>query len=478
MQRNLKKLAIIGGGIAGACSAGLLSENGYETIIFEKNSGLGGCAGSFKRQDFIFNIGATTVAGLLDDFPVKRLLSKLNVLKLIKIVDPGVVIHTPKGVINRFGCLERTIDEINRVFYNKGNLRFWSTVYNTTFDILKFNYYHNFYSFKGNIKSIIRMKHIIFKYFRHFLISAEKGLREFLNQIDKDYYDFMDAHVKIVAQSNIKEVNFLTLLLSLGYPFTGIGYSEIGMGGLINSIAQKSEIQCNSEIKAIYKSSDRFILKGDFGEEIFDSLILAFPIFENMHVFRDEKIKKFFEKYIHLNTDNSAVLVYGVVKNFHPTNIFHLLILNRPLPDTSSKYIFISFYPSSINGNEYITFTVSTHTKTSYWMNLKREDYDKKKKQLNINILKLMDKLFGIGIDKILLSFVATPETFYRYLNRRSVGGIPITKKNAFFRILSNVTPFKNLYLVGDNSFCYQGWIGISIGIYNLLCNIYEKIRT
>ncbi|MCX8033716.1 MAG: hypothetical protein N3A00_00170 [Thermodesulfovibrio sp.] len=80
-----------------------------------------------------------------------------------------------------------------------------------------------------------------------------------------------------------------------------------------------------------------------------------------------------------------------------------------------------------------------------------------------------MKETFELENKSFILSFLATPETFFRYLGRRSVGGIPITRENVFWRIPSNFTPFNNLYLVGDSYFSYQGWIGISMGLRNLM---------
>jgi phytoene dehydrogenase-like protein len=90
--------------------------------------------------------------------------------------------------------------------------------------------------------------------------------------------------------------------------------------------------------------------------------------------------------------------------------------------------------------------------------------------------LDIVKDTFNIDKSKIILSFSATPETFYKYINRRSVGGTPVEIQNPFWKIPSNFTPFKGVYLVGDSFFSYQGWIGISLGILNLLIGLNEKI--
>ena len=43
-------------------SAAILSKQGFATLIESQQSG--GCAGTFKRKNYIFDVGATQVAGL------------------------------------------------------------------------------------------------------------------------------------------------------------------------------------------------------------------------------------------------------------------------------------------------------------------------------------------------------------------------------------------------------------------------------
>ena len=469
--------AVIGGGIAGVCTAELLSQRGYNVVLFEKSGNIGGCAGSFYRNGFRFNIGATTVAGLLLDYPVRKILSSFNLLNELKFKNPGLIIHTERGKIKRYLNLKETIEEINCIFPHKNNEKFWKTVYDVTNSVLCHEYLCNFSDFKKSFKTFWNIKNLIFKNFTHFLIPAKTGLKLFFDRIDKDYYDFMDSHVKIVSQSSIERINFLTLLISLGYAFTGIGYPKNGMGGLIKSILKITPYYLKSEIEKIKKFSDGYLIKGSFGEEKFENIVIACPILENTEIFEDKALRDFFYRYKNLITDNSAFLVYGVLKQFYPEEIFNLIINSELIPFATSRYVFVSFEnPVFLDNIQYVPFTASVHTSLKYWINLSKEDYDKRKALVEKSIINIIKETFKIDDRNFVLSFCATSETFYKYLGRRSVGGIPIERKNPFWRILSNFTPFKGLYVVGDSSFSYQGWIGISMGILNLLKGLNEKI--
>lgn len=466
--------AVVGGGIAGVLAAKLLSKRGFRVELFEKHSSLGGCAGSFTRNGLVFNVGATTVPGLFPNYPVRDFLEEFNALHGVEILEPSMVVHTERGFIRRYGDLERTIEEIEKIFPHRKNREFWSLVYKVTSEILKGDYYHNFNSPLGIVKSLLSMKRQIIKYHRLYMTPAIKGINYYFGQISREYLKFMNGHVKIVAQCSLEEVNMITLMLSLGYPFTGVGYAKEGMGSLLNFISKDINCHFKNEISSIRKNSEGYILRGNNFEEIFKGVILAMPIFENLKIIENREMQKYLNRFNKLQSDNSAVVLYGVLEGLDQRELFHLCLLEKPLPYTTSPYLFFSF--SAPQKEKRLTFTASTHTTTEIWKNLRREEYENRKTLLKEKILESLSKIFSIDKTSIKEAFLATPESFYRYLNRRSVGGIPVKRENSLWRIPSNFTPFRGFYLAGDSFFCYQGWLGISLGIKNLIGNLNEKI--
>ncbi|MFZ4566764.1 MAG: C-3',4' desaturase CrtD [Prochlorococcaceae cyanobacterium] len=57
-------VAVIGGGIAGLTAAALLARHGRPVVLLEAHHQTGGCAGTFRRGPWTFDVGATQVAGL------------------------------------------------------------------------------------------------------------------------------------------------------------------------------------------------------------------------------------------------------------------------------------------------------------------------------------------------------------------------------------------------------------------------------
>ncbi|WP_035984259.1 C-3',4' desaturase CrtD [Leptolyngbya sp. KIOST-1] len=59
-----RRVVVIGAGIGGLTAAALLAHRGYAVRVFDQAQVAGGCASTFRRRGFTFDVGATQVAGL------------------------------------------------------------------------------------------------------------------------------------------------------------------------------------------------------------------------------------------------------------------------------------------------------------------------------------------------------------------------------------------------------------------------------
>ncbi|MFS6819497.1 FAD-dependent oxidoreductase [Synechococcus lacustris Tous-12m] len=57
-------MVVVGAGIAGLTAAALAAKAGSRVLLLEAHNQTGGCAGTFRRGPFTFDVGATQVAGL------------------------------------------------------------------------------------------------------------------------------------------------------------------------------------------------------------------------------------------------------------------------------------------------------------------------------------------------------------------------------------------------------------------------------
>ena len=150
------------------------------------------------------------------------------------------------------------------------------------------------------------------------------------------------------------------------------------------------------------------------------------------------------------------------------------IILKDTIPNTITKSFFVSFShkdDEKLSKNGY-SVTISCHTKSLFWSNLSKDEYETKKELTkNFIIDELLKNISDIKKEDIKIEFCATSKTFKRYINRFNCGATPLNLKN-IFKIPSSTTPFKNLYNIGDSVFAGQGWPGVALGVKVLNQNL------
>ena len=95
-KSSSQKVVVIGAGIGGLTAGALLAKRGYEVTIFDQAIVPGGCASTFKRQGFTFDVGATQVAGLEPGGIHHRIFAELEIdLPPATPCDPACAVFLP-----------------------------------------------------------------------------------------------------------------------------------------------------------------------------------------------------------------------------------------------------------------------------------------------------------------------------------------------------------------------------------------------
>ena len=118
---------VIGGGIAGLTAAALLAHDRVGVTLLEAHYQLGGCAGTFRRGPYTFDVGATQVAGFEPGGSHARIFSHLGLpLPAAEQLDPGCVVDLADGSppVRIWHDPKRWHQE--RLLQFPGSERFWS----------------------------------------------------------------------------------------------------------------------------------------------------------------------------------------------------------------------------------------------------------------------------------------------------------------------------------------------------------------
>lgn len=451
-------IAVVGSGIGGSLISSLNKDK--DIILFEKDTNLGGCSGSFKRFGYEFNTGATTLAGYENNHPLKRILDRAGVK--LNLVQSDIAIRCIQGdkrVDRGFG-FERFLKQVQESYPHPNNEKFWRKIQQID---EKFWTLKNIYFTKYSLRGYFLTSKAIFEFLKVFgfelFLSARSFIKKYFPDISKEYQNFIDAQLLITIQSTSKDVPLLSLALGLSYPFHDVYFAPKGMGSLFDDILQGVEVKKEEAIISIQKREDYFVLQSQKAEYRAKKVILNSTVYDSAKLFKDEQIKRYYEQFKF--NDQSAFTLYMYVKTEAKLLHHYQIVVDKKLPNTISN----SFFVSAWKQDDGYSITISTHTAAHSWLNLDKSEYKKRKLETGEYIKQEFMNYFPmIEEDDIIKYFSATSRTFLRYIGRSNCGGGGVSLKK-IINLPSCRTPFEGLYNIGDTVFAGQGWPGIALGV-------------
>lgn len=426
----MKKVTIIGAGIAGLSVGCYLQMNGYDTRIFEAHNLPGGVCTAWKRKGYTIDNCIHWLVGSNASDKYYRFWNELVDMKGMKFVDSEewMRVETPDG-----RCM--------RVF--------------TDIDKLKQEMLEKSPADEGLIRSFISAA----RRFVGFHLPVEKapelfgpidglkmifGMLPFMRQLKKwsgmsiqQYADrCSDPLLKKTFESMfMPETNMLFLIMTIvwmhkksaGFPIGGslelarqIEKRYLELGGKISYKSKVAKISVKNDV------ATGILL--DSGEEHISDIVVSaadghstiFDMLEGKYM--DAKIEGYYDSY---ETFPSYLLVsFGVARKFDDYPRAVVMFPEQPLTtDRVSKYegvmvrIF-GFDPTlAPEGKTVITAWILTR-EHEYWDNLKRttpKEYEAEKNRIAEEVLEILEKRFGDIRSKVEMTDVCTPATVMRY---------------------------------------------------------------
>lgn len=467
-------IAVVGSGMGGSMIAALHKEK--QITLFEKDKNLGGCAGTFKKYGNLYNIGATTLAGYEDGHVVKEIFDTVHVKPNLTQSHIAMRVLQGGNVIDRGVDFEAFLEDIEKVYPNPNNRKFWSKIQqiDATFWKLQRLFYAK-YSLKSYLKTTISLAELI-RYFPVDIFKSAKGfIQETLGKISQEYQDFINAQLLITVQTTYKDIPLLSLALGLSYPFHKVFYVNGGIGTVFDTLLKEVQVRKKEEVVSIKKMQTSFVLCTTKGEYEAKNIVLNTSLYSTSALFEDRSIKKYYEQFSFC--DQSAFVVYVSLHVKEDLLHHYQVLLESSIPNCISNSFFVSVSDRQdkvLSKNGY-SITISTHTKASFWKNLDQDEYKKQKLITQEYIIKeLLRHIKEIKKEELQHVFSATSTTFHHYIGRYNCGGKAITMKN-ILQTPSCKTPFKGLYNIGDTLFAGQGWPGVALGVKALHWELNEN---
>ncbi len=485
---------IIGAGYGGLTAASLLAKSNKKVLVLESHYSIGGCAGYYKREGVLFDVGATTLSGFDYNGPLDRIEKELNFQLKKKRIDPGMVINFKGKKILRYRNLQKWIEELNKHFPGINHEKIWSRIEHVSekaWGLLSEVPLFPPASFNDLFSFINKNTGDYLKLLPGLLTSFKSGLpKEARNH--EDYIQFLDQILMITAQEKSDRVPYLLAALGLNYPKDTF-YSYGGMTSMAHEIEKKikgyeGELKKRRKVFCIEKNdSDIFIIKAEFNKktEVYKSknIISNIPIWNFTEIcsgnFKN-KMNKISKKY---NKSWGAMTYYFSVKfKKDLESLYYQVHSNELKKFIDSESLFFSFSARddlTRCKDGFQAVTVSTHISIDAFKKQNfYEDNKAKIKTFEKIVLSTFQKSFNeFEILDVGKGEVGTPATFEKYTNRFEgrVGGIPHILDYYPFSYPKNSTPDPNIFLVGDTVFPGQGVVGVISGAFSLVYRILKK---
>ncbi|MGA8849988.1 MAG: NAD(P)/FAD-dependent oxidoreductase [Dehalococcoidia bacterium] len=463
----MKKVNIIGSGIAGLSTGCYLQMNGYDTQIFEAHNHPGGVCTSWTRKGYTVDNCIHWLVGSSHSDNFYRLWNELIDMKSMKFVysEEWMRVETPDGRSMRvFTDIDRLEQEmLEKAPADEGLVRSFTNAARRFATLqMPMRKAPETYGPVDGLKMMFGLLPFMRQLKKWSSISIQQYADRCSNPLLKRTFESMF----------IPETNVLFLIMTIvwmhkrsaGYPIGGslefarqIEKRYIELGGRINYKSRVAKISVKNDVttgivldSGEEHASDIVVSAADGHSTIFDMLGGRYM---------DAKVKDYYDNY---QTFPSYLMVsFGVARKFddYPRTI--VLFPEQPLTvDRGSKCEGImvrifSFDPTLAPEGKTMITTMIVTREYEYWDNLKKtapEQYKAEKNRIAEKVLELLEKRFGDIRSKVEMIDVSTPSTVIRYTNnwKGSFEGWLSTPRVGFRGMRKTLPGLENFYMAGQ----------------------------
>ena len=480
-----KRVVVVGAGIGGLTAAALLARRGYSVIVFDQAYVPGGCASTFKRRGFTFDVGATQVAGLEPGGIHHQIFESLAIpLPQATFCDPACAVYLPGETepISIWRDPEQWQAERQRQF--PGSESFWqllSTLFRAS------------WRFQGRepvlpprnlwdlwqLVSAIRPDTLVTAPFTFSTVG--QVLKAFGLYGDRRLKTFLDLQLKLYSQVGTDETALL-------YAATALGVSQEPQG--LFHLKGSMQVLSDRLVAALERDGGKLLMRhtverlhvengqttgvtvrsqksGETWTEAADIVVANVTVQNLIALLGDQAPSGYRQRVDKLPDASGAFVVYlGVDQAAIPANCPpHLQFLydyDGPIGENNSLFVSVSRPGDGRAPAGKATIIASSFTDLNQWR--QTSDYDVLKQQYTQTAITKLGQFFDLRPEHLLHVEAGTPRTFERFTarDRGAVGGLGMRLSTFGPFGFANRTPIPGLCLVGDCTHPGEGTAGVS----------------
>ena len=488
-KQKSRVVVVVGAGIGGLTAGALLAKRGYEVVIYDQAIVPGGCASTFKRRGFTFDVGATQVAGLEPGGIHHRIFSELEIdLPGATYCEPACAVFLPGETepIRVWRDPVKWQEERQRQF--PGSESFWNLLTRLFQASWQFQSRdpvlppRNLWDW-WQLLSAVRLDTLITVPFT--LMTVGDALKLYGLAGDKRLKTFLDMQLKLYSQVDADNTALLyaATALAVSQAPQGLFHLKGSMQVLSDRLVAGLEkyggkLYMGHSVEEIYSDQGKVTAvrvcnqkTGETYTEAVDEIVanvtvqnlikLSNPSFSSWQRYQ-QSIEK-------LPEASGAFVVYLGVKQEAipsecPPHLQFLYDYEGVIGENNSLFVSVSKPDDGRAPQGQATIIASSFTDVGMWWKGTEEDYNSLKQQYTQEAIASLGTYFNLNPDTIIHQETATPRTFARYTAREQgiVGGVGQRVRTFGPFGIANRTPIKSLWLVGDSTHPGEGTAGVS----------------
>ncbi|MGL5922767.1 C-3',4' desaturase CrtD [Chroococcidiopsis sp.] len=479
------RVVVIGAGIGGLTAAALLARRGYQVLVLDQAIVPGGCASTFQRKGFTFDVGATQVAGLEPGGIHHRIFTELEIdLPKATPCDPACAVYLPGETqpINVWRDRAKWKAERERQF--PGSDRFWQLIDNL---------FQASWAFQArdpvlpprNIWDLWQLTQAVrlgtLTTLPYTFLTVGDALRGHGLEDDWRLRTFLDLQLKLYSQVDAEETALLyaATALSVSQSPQGLSHLHGSMQVLSDRLVEALEkyggkllmrhsvekiLVENGKVKGVLVRNQK---TKEVGTELADEIVANVTVQNLVQLLGRNAPQGYKQRVDKLPEASGAFVVYlGVDETAIPPGCPpHLQFMydrNGAIGENNSLFVSVSRAGDGRAPEGKGTIIASSFVDPKPWW--RSEDYEAMKEKSTREAIARLGQFFHLTPETILHQEAATPRTFARYTarDRGIVGGIGQRVPTFGPFGFANRTPVKNLWLVGDSTHPGEGTAGVS----------------
>lgn len=503
----LPTVAVIGAGIGGLTAAALLARRGYSVDLYEQAAIPGGCASTFQRRGFTFDVGATQVAGLEPGGIHHRIFAELGVEPPeARPCDPACAVWLPgeSEPIRVWRDPNQWRAERQRQF--PGSEPFWQLLN------LLFQASWRFQSrdpvlpprslWDGwQLLQALRPDTLITVPFT--TATVGDALRWF--RLDQNWRlrTFLDLQLKLYSQLNAEETALLyaATALAVSQAPQGLFHLEGSMQTLSDRLLEAFQrdggrLHLRHSVEVIRMQGRQAVglrvrnLKTGEPSEPMANQIVANVTVQNLVQLIDPSLlgqagmQGYHQRVTKLPAASGAFVVYlgveaAAIPPDCPPHLQFLYDPNGPIGENNSLFVSVSQPGDGRAPAGCATLIASSFVDLQPWWQGSTTDYQALKQQFTTEAIARLSQYFDLRPEHIRVCEAGTPRSFARYTARDQgmVGGIGQRVPSFGPFGFANRTPVGNLWLVGDSTHPGEGTAGVSYSALTVVRQVEQSVR-